>query len=84
MAYCINSHWCRLVTDLVPRSAPFKLAAMVSQIIYGMRSPPARTDTLKKIMVLASIAAQSTKIRIIPPKSDLLPKKVTEHKTFIG
>ena len=60
----------------------FKLAAILTQIMYGMRSPPAKGDMPKNVMMLISMAIQSSRIITIPPKRDLRPKKITDHRIF--
>ena len=64
------------------QTCAFRLAAMLTQIIYGIRSPPAIGDTPKNKMMLTSMAIHSNKIRAIPPLMDLSPKKITDHSIF--
>lgn len=64
------------------QTCAFRLAAMLTQIIYGMRSPPAMGDTAKNVMMLTNMATQSTRIITIPPRRDLSPKKITDHRMF--
>ncbi len=64
------------------QTCTFRLAAILTQIRYGMRSQPAKGDTPKNVMMLISMAIQSRRIITIPPKRDLSPKKIADHRMF--
>jgi len=64
------------------QTCTFRLAAILTQIMYGVRSPPAKGDTPKNVMMLISMATQSSRIITIPPKRDLNLKKITDHRIF--
>jgi len=46
--------------------AAFNAAAKVTQLMYGIRSAPARVDILKNLITVRSIAIQRTAITITP------------------
>jgi len=60
----------------------FRYEAIVTQIRYGMRSDPARGETLKEATVVARMRNHRTTIVITPPPIDFIPKKTNDQKAF--
>jgi hypothetical protein len=51
----------------------FRFAAILTQTMHGMRSPPATADRLKNVMILTSTATQSNKITATHTRKEPIP-----------
>ena len=51
----------------------FRFAAILTQTMHGMRSPPATADRLKNVIMLTSTATQSNKITATHTRKGPIP-----------
>ncbi|MFZ3166021.1 MAG: hypothetical protein WA130_00285 [Candidatus Methanoperedens sp.] len=59
-----------------------RIAAKLTQIMYGMSKRPAVLDIFMKIIIVNAIEIHRIEISISPESGDRRPKNAADHSTF--